>query len=130
MELTIDGESDTSPATEEKVTEAVEAMDDFVILGSAADQYLQIAELDGALILEYRDGGADRHFRSTRTNLTRQEATPIFLLYFKGDPRWQEAVPWAPIASSELEGSPFWTLRRALVLSLFAIFVLYFLFTR
>jgi hypothetical protein len=130
MELTIDGVPETSAATKQQVTDAVESMSDFVILATAAEQYLQLAELDGALVLEYREGGADRHFRSTRTDLTRQEAIPIFLLYLNGDPRWREAVPWAPIASSELEGPSFWSLRRVLTVAVVAIHGLYFLFSR
>ena len=130
MELTIDGEPDASTATEEQVTDAVETMDSFVILADSADHYLQIAELDGALMLEYRDGGPDRHYRSTRTNLTRQEATPIFLMYLKGDRRWREAVPWVPLAPAELEGPPFWTLSRTLTVALLAILGLYFVFAR
>jgi hypothetical protein len=51
MELTIDGEPDTTTATEQKVTAAVEAMESFVILAASADHYLQIAEPDGALVL-------------------------------------------------------------------------------
>jgi hypothetical protein len=130
MELTIDGEPDTTTATEQKVTAAVEAMESFVILAASADHYLQIAEPDGALVLEYRDGGPDRHYRSTRTDLTRQDAAPIFRMYLKGDPRWREAVPWVPLTSAELEGPPFWTLWRIFPLALLAIVGLYFVFFR
>lgn len=124
MELTIDGEPNTSTATEEKVTDAVETMDSFVILASSADHYLQLAELDGALMLEYRDGGPDSHYRSTRTDLTREEATPIFRLYFNGDTRWREAVPWVPITPADLEGPQSWTLGRAFTVALLALLIL------
>lgn len=130
MELTIDGEPDTSTATEEKVVEAVETMDDFVSLAISPDHYLQVAELDGALVLEYRDGGPDRHYRTTRTDLTRHDAAAIFRMYFNGDPRWREAVPWAQITSSELEGPPFWTLKSTVTVVLLVLLGLYFVLVR
>ncbi|MEN6424860.1 MAG: hypothetical protein ABFE13_05835 [Phycisphaerales bacterium] len=59
---------------------------------------------DGSFLLEFRDGGAQSHFQSTR-ELTKSEVERAFLQYLAGDGSWRVAGPWRKL---EFPVKPWW----------------------
>ena len=66
----------------------------FAILDVGPDRYLQTYVLDdGQLDVEYRDGGADRHYQSIHAQPL-DAVIDAFLSYLAGDNRWRTAFEW------------------------------------
>ncbi len=82
-----------------EIREAIRSLpgghDSFVILSRDEQHYIQAAG-GGAegFILEYREGGWDRHFRCRDTRLPVEVVTEAFLAYARGDGR-PESLEWA-----------------------------------
>lgn len=75
--IDVGGEVREGPVTPDAIHDALLEIgaDDFVILGSAPETYIQTAFLDGGYIIEKRDGGAQKHFRAQRRAVTVTESS-------------------------------------------------------
>ncbi len=62
----------------------------------------QSDEYDDPYTLEYREGGADRHFQCTR-DLSKVEVEAAFLKYLRRDTSWKTDFSW-----KQLENKPWW----------------------
>jgi len=79
---------------------------EFIILRESDQFYIQAAgENDGPYILEYREGGGDRHYRCTRgMDMNKSEVESAFVKYLKGDMSWKTDFQWEQV---DLE-KPWW----------------------
>lgn len=81
LSLDVGGESQKGPVTPDAIHDALLGIgaEDFVILSSASETYMQTAFRDGGYIIEKRDGGDQRHFRALRrTALSTGSSEAVF----------------------------------------------------
>ena len=97
MTLETEASGQISNVTEHQlrqIFEDAEGIGEFVILSQGPETYIQAAgDGDGPYCLEYRDGGADRHFEASG-DFTKKDVQKAFLWYLAGDPRWQTGFSW------------------------------------
>jgi hypothetical protein len=103
--LDVGGTPHQGPVTTETLHQALSEMgeDDFVILSSAPETYIQTAIRDGDYVIEKRDGSGERHFAARRVGpapevredlFSFDEVREIFLAYAAAAPmpplvRWE-----------------------------------------
>lgn len=108
MRLECAASIESSDATEADIRNAMaddRGRGEFIILSETDQSYIQASGIgDGPYDLEYREGGADRHFRCTR-NVTKTEVTDALLKYLGDDDTWKSWFPWMP-----LRKRPWWKL--------------------
>lgn len=79
--LDVGGDSQKGPVTPDAIHDALLGIgaEDFFILSSAPETYMQTAFRDGGYIIEKRDGGDQRHFRALRrTPLSKGHSDAVF----------------------------------------------------
>lgn len=78
---------------------------EFIILSDADQVFIQASgEGDGPYILEYREGGDDRHFQCMR-DVKKGEVEATFLKYLRRYAAWKVDFQW-----KKLEKRPWWKL--------------------
>ncbi len=83
------------------------ANDGFATLSSGDETYVQTASSESAgFVLEYREGSADRHFKSTSKNLSIDAVTEVFQRYAAGDPSWKSRIVWSRMHANDAGGAP------------------------
>jgi hypothetical protein len=91
------------------VATAIDALDpdtnSFTVLERLEEVYIQTAYEDGALVIEKRDGGADRHFRAWHMGgndrFDKTEVHRLFDAYYRNEPM-PPTIEWRPY---RLDGS-------------------------
>ena len=74
------------------------ASDSFATLSSGDETYIQTTGSRSAgFVLEYRDGSADSHFKSTSKSLSIDAVTEVFQRFAAGDPSWKSRIVWSRI---------------------------------
>jgi hypothetical protein len=111
MKLECEGRIASADATEADIRNALADDDgrgEFIILSQADEVYLQASgEADGPFVIEYRDGGEDRHFECTR-DVSKSEVETVFFKYLKNDPTWRTDLEWKPLEMKSKK--PWWKL--------------------
>ncbi len=106
MELECAQDISSANATEADIRNAFaddSGRGEYIILRDTNQMFIQAAgEYDDPYTLEYRDGGADRHFQCTR-DLSKAEVEAAFLKYLRRDASWKSELPW-----KKLESKPWW----------------------
>jgi len=70
----------------------------FLILSRSGTSYLQVMMIDSnRLVLEYRDGSAEQHFRSARDDFSTSEVVGILEAYRRGEDSWRNENEWRRI---------------------------------
>lgn len=70
----------------------------FVILSRSETSYIQAAIVgSNRLVLEYRDGSAEKHFRSVRDDYSSGEVVAILEAYRRGEGSWWNENEWRRI---------------------------------
>ena len=70
----------------------------FLILSRSPTSYIQAAIVgSNRLVLEYLDGGAEKHFRSIRDNYSSGEVVAILEAYGRGEDSWSNENEWRRI---------------------------------
>ena len=100
-------ESISSPnATEADIRNAFADDDgrgEYIILSESDQVFIQASgEGDGPYMLEYREGGSDRHFQCARS-VKKSEVESAFLKYSKRDGTWKTDFEW-----KKIEAKPWW----------------------
>jgi len=70
----------------------------FLILSRSQTSYIQAAIVgSNRLVLEYRDGSAEKHFRSIRDDYSSGEVVAILEAYRRGEDSWWNENEWRRI---------------------------------
>ena len=70
----------------------------FLILSRSQTSYIQAAIVgSNRLVLEYRDGSAEKHFRSIRDDYSSGEVVAILEAYGRGEDSWSNENEWRRI---------------------------------
>jgi hypothetical protein len=96
MELDYCGDKKISDPTVDQVLDYLSKLttetDSFLILAREEQVYIQACKSDAGFYVEFRDGGEDEHYSTSRNDLTLDEATSIFQRYYLGDPSFRDVV--------------------------------------
>lgn len=104
MELWVSGEPGQDKLSEDDIREAVMELDvndaeghaeGFVILFRTDSDFMQCAgDATSGFVLEYQEGGIDRHFRTTREDWDAATIILKMTQYARGDESWKQGVEW------------------------------------
>lgn len=73
----------------------------FLILSRSRTSYIQVAIVgSNRLVLECRDGGAERHFQSARDDFSTSEVVEILEAYRRGEDSWWTGNEWRGLGAS------------------------------
>ena len=102
MKLDVEGQRTIEEPEDHEIQSAVTQLSlpnrTFLILSRSATSYLQAALVGSdRLLLEYRDGSADKHFRSAREDYSAREVVEIFEAYRRGEDSWWNEKDWRRI---------------------------------
>lgn len=82
-------------------------VDAFAILARADQYYVQVAgSAQEGFVIEYREGGEDRHFEAVGPAASLGTAQEVFRRYAAGDDGWRSVVAWQPWQSGGVAVSP------------------------
>lgn len=77
----------------------------YAILARAEEEYVQaMVDEGGQFLMEYRDGDEEKHFITTREDLTRDEVIRVFHAYGRGAKDWNAALEWRRLKAEEMGG--------------------------
>lgn len=102
MQLQLSGRSRTAPATVDGVIAGMRSIErgdeEFLILFTGEQCYLQAAPRDEGFVVEWRDGSEGRHFvarvkDAPRYNLSADEILALALIYLQGG-EWPDEIQW------------------------------------
>ncbi|GLZ80249.1 hypothetical protein Afil01_50560 [Actinorhabdospora filicis] len=86
----------TPGRVEQVLRSLVASGDDFAILATGDQHYVQTAVVPGQDVyfdLEYRDGSSDLHYVAADSRPI-DEVVDVFLSYLRGDNTWRTRVEW------------------------------------
>jgi len=96
MKLTLESGRVVADANEHDILASIER-EEFAILGVDSQTYVQCAkqtERPDEYVLEYQDGGTDRHYRAVDGPITLDRVIAAFLKYLRQDSSWQSDFQW------------------------------------
>ena len=96
MRLEIDGEPTANNPTATEIRKVLKRLDPagpaWAVLDIRSDYYIQTRALgDGDLVVEYREGGADQHYKAFGS---REAVADAFVDYLGSGNRWRTAFEW------------------------------------
>lgn len=98
--------------------------DAFAILAHGDQHYVQVAgSAQEGFVIEYREGGEDRHFEAVGPAASLGTAQDLFRRYAAGDESWRGVVAWQPWQSAGMPVSP-WLVGGIVVMAIGVVAIL------